>query len=94
MMHGNTALHGASHLRYEQLIQLLVAHGAQLNVKNIDGQTPLDVAERSVQLFGNPVIEHHTRRRRFITQTWCAVACSRATPTLQTSFDAPPVRLF
>jgi ankyrin repeat protein len=57
---GNTALHGAAHMRYEQLIQLLVAHGAELNVKNVDGQTPLAVAERSVQLFGNPVIELHT----------------------------------
>ena len=52
---GNTALHGAAHLRYERLIQFLVEKGARLNVKNKDSQTPLTIAERRLQIFGNPV---------------------------------------
>jgi len=57
---GNTALHAAAHMRDEPLIQLLVDHGAKLNVKNRDGETPLAIAHRSVQLFGKPLIEEHT----------------------------------
>lgn len=52
---GNTALHGAAHMRYERLIQLLVERGARLNVKNKDGQTPLTIAERRLQGGANPI---------------------------------------
>ena len=42
-------------MRYERLIPVLVEKGARLNVKNKDGQTPVMIAERRLQIFGNPV---------------------------------------
>lgn len=44
---GDTALHGAAHIRSATLVQLLVDNGARLNVKNKLGLTPLMVAEGS-----------------------------------------------
>ena len=44
---GNTALHGAAHIRLEPLIQLLVDRGARVNARNGRGLTPLMVAEGS-----------------------------------------------
>jgi ankyrin repeat protein len=38
---GNTALHGAASLGYDPVVQLLADKGAQINVKNARGQTPL-----------------------------------------------------
>jgi ankyrin repeat protein len=38
---GDTALHGAAALGYNTVVQFLADHGAQLNVKNKRGQTPL-----------------------------------------------------
>jgi ankyrin repeat protein len=38
---GDTALHGAAALGYDQVVQLLADKGAQLNVKNARGRTPL-----------------------------------------------------
>jgi ankyrin repeat protein len=38
---GDTALHAAVTHRYETVIQLLAGHGADMNVKNNDGKTPL-----------------------------------------------------
>lgn len=38
---GDTALHGAAALGYDQVVRLLAAKGAQLNVKNARGHTPL-----------------------------------------------------
>ena len=38
---GDTALHGAAALGYDQVVQLLADKGAQLNVKNARGHTPL-----------------------------------------------------
>jgi ankyrin repeat protein len=42
--HGNTALHGAAARGADQIIQFLVDHGANLNVKNKQDRTPLEVA--------------------------------------------------
>jgi ankyrin repeat protein len=44
---GNTALHGAAHIRHDALIQFLVDRGAAVNVRNARGLTPLMVAEGS-----------------------------------------------
>ena len=44
---GNTALHGAAHIRQDPLIQLLADKGADVNAKNARGLTPLMVAEGS-----------------------------------------------
>ena len=42
---GNTALHQAAAKGFNRVIELLAANGAQVNVKNTRGQTPLAVAE-------------------------------------------------
>ena len=46
---GNTALHGAAHVRSEALVQFLVDKGATVTVENEGGDTPLIVAERYAQ---------------------------------------------
>lgn len=42
---GRTALHGAAHIRSDAIVQLLVDHGAELNVGDQRGITPLMIAE-------------------------------------------------
>jgi ankyrin repeat protein len=55
---GNTALHGAAHIRSDAIVQFLADKGAQLNVRNkpsnfllfeLPSETPLAIAERTVQ---------------------------------------------
>ena len=41
---GNTALHAATRRGWTEIIELLVEHGAMLEVRNARGQTPLDLA--------------------------------------------------
>jgi ankyrin repeat protein len=43
---GDTALHGAASLGYDRVVQFLADKGAQLNVKNARGQTPLAALTR------------------------------------------------
>ena len=45
---GNTALHGTAFGGLTSVTQLLADHGADLNVVNKAGRTPLDVARRSL----------------------------------------------
>jgi ankyrin repeat protein len=54
---GDTALHGAAHIRSDALVQLLADRGARLDVKNRRGETPLMIAERSVAAGSAPVFE-------------------------------------
>ena len=42
---GRSALHGAAHIRSDAIVQLLVDHGAQVNVEDQRGITPLMIAE-------------------------------------------------
>jgi ankyrin repeat protein len=42
---GRTALHGAAHIRSDPIVQVLVDHGARLNVEDARGITPLMIAE-------------------------------------------------
>ncbi len=42
---GRTALHGAAHIRSDAIVQLLVDHGAPVNVEDQRGITPLMIAE-------------------------------------------------
>jgi len=44
---GDTALHGAAAKSYDAIVQLLADKGAQLEVKNKRGRTPLSVAKKS-----------------------------------------------
>jgi ankyrin repeat protein len=55
---GNTALHGAAHIRCDEIVQFLADKGARLSVKNkpsnfllfdLPAETPLQVSERTVQ---------------------------------------------
>src|SRR5207248_9473816 len=39
-----TALHGAAEHGFDKFIEFLVAHGADLTIKDANGRTPLDVA--------------------------------------------------
>jgi ankyrin repeat protein len=57
---GDTALHGAAHIRCDALVQLLAQRGARLDVKNRRGETPLAIAERSVAAGSAPVFERTT----------------------------------
>ena len=52
---GDTALHGAAHIRADALVQLLADRGAVLDVKNRRGETPLMVAERTIAAGSAPV---------------------------------------
>ena len=42
---GRTALHGAAHIRADAIVQVLVDHGADINVADQRGVTPLMIAE-------------------------------------------------
>lgn len=42
---GRSALHGAAHIRSDTLVQMLFDHGAQVNVADVRGITPLMIAE-------------------------------------------------
>jgi ankyrin repeat protein len=42
---GRAALHGAAHIRADQIVQVLADHGAALNVEDERGITPLMIAE-------------------------------------------------
>src|SRR3989338_7090493 len=46
-IYGWTALHHAIQLNRFDLAQLLVQHGADMNISNMVGQTPLDLAQIS-----------------------------------------------
>jgi ankyrin repeat protein len=52
---GETALHGAAHIRADALVQFLADRGATLDVKNRRGETPLMVAERTIAAGSAPV---------------------------------------
>jgi ankyrin repeat protein len=52
---GETALHGAAHIRSDALVRFLAEKGAQLNVKNKRGETPLMVSERTIAAGSAPV---------------------------------------
>jgi uncharacterized protein len=47
-----TALHGAAEHGFDKFIEFLVAHGADLNVKDAQGRTPLDAARGAGGLRG------------------------------------------
>jgi ankyrin repeat protein len=49
---GNTALHYAAYHRLSSLVQLLVDRGAELEVRNMFGETPLWAADLVIQWFG------------------------------------------
>ena len=42
---GQTALHGAAYNGSDSMVQLLVDHGARLDVKDQSGKTPLAIAD-------------------------------------------------
>jgi ankyrin repeat protein len=52
---GDTALHGAAHIRADALVQFLADRGAQVNVANKRGETPLSIAERTLTVGSTPM---------------------------------------
>lgn len=52
---GDTALHGAAHIRADALVQFLADKRAALSVRNRRGETPLMVAERTIAAGSAPV---------------------------------------
>jgi uncharacterized protein len=52
---GDTALHGAAHIRSDALVRFLAEKGAELSVKNSKGETPLMVSERTIAAGSAPV---------------------------------------
>jgi ankyrin repeat protein len=47
-----TALHGATFRGLDEVIQLLVEHGADINAQDFQGRTPYRIAERAAQVSG------------------------------------------
>lgn len=52
---GDTALHGAAHIRSDTLVRFLAEKGAPLDVANKRGETPLFIAERTLAAGSAPV---------------------------------------
>ena len=52
---GDTALHGAAHIRSDAVVRFLAEKGAELSVKNSKGETPLMVSERTIAAGSAPV---------------------------------------
>ena len=57
---GDTALHGAAHVRLDAVVQLLVDNGAEADAQNKNGETPLIYAERILQLQGVSSVSERT----------------------------------
>jgi ankyrin repeat protein len=80
-----TALHGAAYTGSDAIIQVLVEHGAQLDLKDGFGQTPLSIAEAVVTrgLGENADV----RPRRFRESTVKLLLELGATPTAQAGVE-------
>jgi hypothetical protein len=59
-----TALHMAAYGGYEDIARLLIAHGAELDVRTVDGETPLKLAERNGHARVVQLIEEEVESRR------------------------------
>jgi ankyrin repeat protein len=55
---GNTALHGVAYLGWNRLLQFLVENGANVNVVNKRGETPLVIAEGLGERLSNAIHVH------------------------------------
>jgi ankyrin repeat protein len=60
---GNTALHGASYLGWNALIQFIVDNGANVNAINRQQETPLLIAEGKAERLSLAITIHEARRR-------------------------------
>jgi hypothetical protein len=59
-----TALHMSAYGGYEDISRLLIEHGAELDVRTVDGETPLKLAERNGHAKVVQLIEEEVERRR------------------------------
>ncbi|KAB5585677.1 hypothetical protein GE09DRAFT_33789 [Coniochaeta sp. 2T2.1] len=59
-----TPLHMACYGGYEDIVRLLIGHGAELDSRTVDGETPLKLAERSGHFKVVQVIEEEVESRR------------------------------
>jgi ankyrin repeat protein len=58
---GETLLHVAAEYGHSRCISWLLAHGAAHNIRNRQGETPLDVAHQLARRKAALVIKHWTR---------------------------------
>ncbi|KAH8906659.1 hypothetical protein BR93DRAFT_627398 [Coniochaeta sp. PMI_546] len=59
-----TALHMACYSGFEDIARLLIAHGAELDVRTVDGETPLKLAERNGHAKVVQLIEEEVESRK------------------------------
>jgi len=56
---GTTPLHAAAHGNQRAIAELLIAHGANINAKNLNGRTPLQETEfHKAKPVANLLIKH------------------------------------
>jgi ankyrin repeat protein len=65
---GQTAMHGAAKLRSKELIQYLAEHGANVRVRDKEGQTPLRLAERAEYMVDTEAVKNVTQLLRDLEQ--------------------------
>lgn len=58
-----TALHMAAYGGYDEIASILIANGANLNARTVDGETPLQLAERNYKVEVVRIIEEEIERR-------------------------------
>src|SRR5205814_2571898 len=76
---GRTALHGAAQKGYDQVVRILVGHGAKLDVKDRRGFTPLDAAMGALGNggFDGSRADVHDRTAKLIRELMAATSARR-----------------
>ncbi|NPA12901.1 MAG: hypothetical protein GXO45_02815 [Aquificae bacterium] len=60
---GGTALHWAVFYEYEDIVKLLLMHGANPYIKDKNGITPIDVARINRKVFMLKLLQEYTKER-------------------------------
>ena len=74
-----TALHGAAMKGFNPIVEFLVAHGADVNAKDANGRTPLDLAKGDYnEAFQRAAAEPHEETVKLLERLMAET--SRVTP--------------